>query len=237
MRKRVNLYLLIFMVLFISPSLLFSQYRYWNYNKLHVSLQGGLAWPFDRFGTGHNVKYASWVNKGYNITLQGAYFYSPNYGVGMNFILNAHNVNKEKLEQAYLDSPAYLSATANVGSFYIPVVTAGMFFQVPLSEYFAFTGAIHAGVQTVVKPPGEVIVTTRFSTISYKETGAVQANFVIYYKFGMQIRVANGVHIMLDAAYTGSTYMMEYYRNDEKITEPQHIGDVMYRLGVAYKFE
>ncbi len=237
MKKAIHFGLILFSLVFLSPSLTYSQYHYWNYNKLHFSLEGGIAWPFDRFGTGHNIKYASWVDKGYNITLQGAYFYSANYGVGVNLILNAHKVNTKKLENAYLTSPAYLNATATVGSFYIPVVTAGMFFQMPLNEYFAFTGELHVGLQTVVKPAGEVVITTRFSTISYKETGAVQTNFVIYYKAGMQIRVANGVHLRINAAYTGSSYMMEYYRNNEPIYEPQHIGDLMYLLGVAYKFE
>ncbi len=226
-------------IIFLLLSLpLYSQYKPWNYNRFHVAVQGGVSWPYDRFGTGHNIKYASYVNKGYNIVLQTAYFYNPNYGFGINFIWNQHSVNNEKLAEAYLKTkPAYKSAVANVGSFYMPTVTAGMYFQIPLNEYFAFTGVLHAGMQTVVKPAGIVRVTTAFSTITFEETSFTMAKFVWYYKFGMQFKVAPNIHVVLDAAYTGAVYQFEYMRNNEEISEPQHIGDVMYRLGVAYKFD
>ncbi len=215
-----------------------AQYKPWNYNKFHIGVQGGVSWPYDRFGTGHNIKYASYVNKGYNIILQTVYFYNPNYGFGINFIWNEHPVNNEKLAGAYLKSnSAYKTAVAEVGSFYMPTVTAGMYFQIPLNEYFAFTAALHAGVQTVIKPAGRVDVTTNFSTITIEETGLTMAKFVWYYKFGMQFKIARNIHLVFDAAYTGAIYQFEYSRNNKEISEPQHIGDVMYRFGVAYKFD
>jgi hypothetical protein len=240
MRRNKNKYLLKFFVAIISFLLsipLFAQYKPWNYNKFHIAVQGGVSWPYDRFGTGHNVKYASFVNKGYNVVLQTAYYYSPNYGYGINLIWNEHSVNNEKLAEEYLkNKPAYKTAVANVGSFYMPTVTAGMYFQIPINEYFAFTATLHAGLQAVVKPAGTVNITTTFSTITIEETGFTTAKFVWYYKFGMQFRVAPKVHAVVDAAYTGATYQFEYKRNNEDISEPQHIGDVMYRIGVAYKF-
>ena len=169
---------------------------------------------------------------------QSAYYYTPNYGFGINFIWNSHSVNNNKLAEAYLKTkPAYKSAVASVGDFYMPAFTMGMFFQIPLNEYFAFTAAMHGGLQMVMKPAGTVNVTTTFSTITIEETAVTLAKFVWYYKFGMQIKVVKNVHIVVDAAYTGATYQFEYERNSESISEPQHIGDVMYRIGVAYKFD
>lgn len=226
------------LVAFTLPKTAHSQYRPWNFNHFHVAVQGGVAWPYDRFGTGHNLKFASYVDKGYNVTLQGVYFYTPNYGFGINLILNTHPVDNKKLAEAYLKkNSAYTGATATVDPFYMPIFTMGMVFQIPLNEYFAFTGALQAGMQTVIKPAGDVLLTTVFSTVPITETGVTQSKFVIYYKFGAQIKVAKSVHIAIDAAYTGATYQMEYERNSESVSEPQHIGDVMYRTGIVFKFD
>ncbi len=241
MNKRKIIYrtfFILLLALFAMPKSLFSQYRRWNFNQFHFALQGGVAWPHDRFGTGHNLKFASYVNKGYNILLQGVYFYTPNYGIGLNLIFTDHPVNNDKLGQAYLNSnQAYTNVVANVSDFYIPIFTMGMFFQMPLNEYFAFTAALHVGTQTVIKPAGVVTATTLFSTIPFVETSDVETKFIIYYKFGVQFKIAKYIHGVIDAAYTGSTYQMKYYRNEKLINEYQHIGDVMYRLGIAYKFD
>ncbi len=241
MKKQRRIYWFVFLLTlsaFILPKSLFSQYRPWNYNKFHIAIQGGLVSPYDRYGTGHNLKFASYVNKGYNLTVQGVYFYTPNYGAAVNLMLNVHSVNNENLALAYLKTkPAYTNAVASVGSFYLPAFTMGMVFQIPLSEYFAFTASLQAGLQTVVKPAGTVMVTTVFSTIPIRETSDIETKFVIYAKFGAQIRIAKSLHIVADAAYMGSSYDMEYNRNSEIIKETQHIGELMLRLGMAYKFD
>ncbi len=231
----------IFLLIMTFNSSVMAQYHYYYrfkpWDKYQFSIQSGLSWPYDRFGNHSNLNFSSFATPGYNVTLQSIYFYTPNFGVGINLMLNINPVDNKKLAQAYVNSKdAFIDATATVSPFYETSVLMGIYYQVPLSDYFAFTFSMLAGMQTVYKPAGRVYVKGLFVTIPFVESKDEQTNFVFYYKFGMQIKLYRLVYLEASAAYIGSTYNFEYYRNNNKILQKQHIGELMFRLGVAFKF-
>lgn len=111
-----------------------------------VSLQSGVSIPFGGYKS--TVLYeGSFTQPGFNVTFEGAWFFSKHFGAGLSAGLNLHPVDVSALGRAHLNTNLFLiDLTIRSEPFRIITVMPGLFAGFQLSEKLFFNAKIFSGL-------------------------------------------------------------------------------------------
>lgn len=115
-------------------------------NPSFVAIKGGASFPFGKYHQ-KDLDGGSFALTGFNVSVEGAWFFTPKFGVGTSAEINFHPVDVgvlgwEKvqddpfLDDLYIRSEPYKIVTA----------MAGLYTQLPLTEKLSFTGKLLGGL-------------------------------------------------------------------------------------------
>lgn len=203
-------------------------------------LRGGVSVPFDTFGKNSgSLDYSGFATNGSNIGAEAVYFYSENVGFGGLLSYSSFKIDNNRMVGAYINSNSeYDTAYVNVNPFHTTVAVMGFYFDLPVSDYFAFTMKMLVGSHIVQKPEGVVTVDDKAGTRSiFTETSTSDSQFALYTSAGIRINPYDNWNLTIELEYVGSKMEFEYQRNSSTTRSNAGIKTLVLSFGIAYFLE
>ncbi len=111
-----------------------------------VGLRTGLSIPFGKYAA-KNLDDGSFAQAGFNVTIDGAWFFKPKFGIGGSVGLNMHPVDVTALSGERVNSDPFLNnVVIRSEPWKIITAMAGPYFQLPLSPRFSFSAKLLGGL-------------------------------------------------------------------------------------------
>jgi len=202
-----------------------------------LKLRIGYAQPFGAFGKNSgSLDYSGFVTGGPQYGFEGVYFFSENAGFGGLFSYSRNKVDEQRLAGAYINSNInYDTAFATVNPFSTIIGMFGIYYDLPVADFMAFTFKMMAGSLMVIKPEGVVRVQNRVtSNIQFVETSNFSSKFAIYTGAGLRFNPIGNWNITTDIEYIGSQLDFSYNRNNEPVKSSNRIQILTFTFGIAY---
>lgn len=112
----------------------------------YISLQSGVSLPFGGYSS-TTLDEGSFTQTGFNVTIEGAWFFSRHFGTGISAGLNLHPVDVSALGRAQVNNEPFLTDVIIRSEPYrIITVMPGIFAGFQFSEQWQFNGKIVAGL-------------------------------------------------------------------------------------------
>jgi len=203
-------------------------------------LRGGVSLPFDSFGKNSGkLDYSGFTMSGSNFGAEAVYFYGKNVGFGGLLSYSSFKIDNERLAGAYINSNInYDTAFVNVNSFKTIVGVMGFYFDLPVSDYFAFTMKMLVGSHIVQKPKGSVSVETKMGlNEAFNETAVFDSQFAIYTSAGIRINPYENWNVTIEVDYVGSNLEFDYKRNGIPTRTKSEVKYLVFSFGIAYFLE
>ena len=202
-----------------------------------LKLRIGYAQPFGSFGKNSgNLDFSGFVTGGPQYGFEGVYFFSENAGLGGLLSYSRNKVDEQRLAGAYINSNInYDTAFATVNPFSTIIGMFGIYYDLPVADFMAFTFKMMAGSLMVIKPEGVVRVQNRVtSNIQFVETSNFSSKFAIYTGAGLRFNPIGNWNITTDIEYVGSQLDFSYNRNNEPVKSSNRIQILTFTFGIAY---
>lgn len=203
-------------------------------------LRGGVSAPFGSFGKNSGtLDYSGFVTSGSNFGAEAVYFYGKNVGFGGLLSYSNFKIDNNRFAGAFINSNVdYDTAFINVNPFKTIVGVVGFYFDLPVSDYFAFTLKMLVGSHIVRKPEGVVSVDDIAGTRSiFTETSAVDSQFALYTSAGMRINPYDNWNLTIEVEYVGSKMEFNYKKNGASTRSNGAVKTLVLSFGVAYFLE
>ncbi|MBZ0244188.1 MAG: outer membrane beta-barrel protein [Bacteroidales bacterium] len=200
-------------------------------------LRGGVSVPIGLFGKNSgNLDYSGFVSRGLNFGAEAVYFYNENVGLGGLLSYSSINVDNNRLAGAYINSnDDYDTAIASVNPFKTIVGAIGFYFDLPVSDYFAFTIKMLVGSHIVERPEGVTTVDDKagmHSTIT--ETSTFDSQFALYTGAGMRINPYDKWNLTIEVEYIGSNMEFDYKKDGIRTISNEAVKTLVLSFGIAY---
>ncbi len=203
-------------------------------------LRGGVSLPFGSYGKNSGaLEYAGFVSSGSNFGAEAVYFYGKNVGFGGLLSYSSFKIDSERLAGAYINSNInYDTAFVNVNSFKTIVGAMGFYFDLPVSDYFAFTMKMLVGSHIVHKPQGVITIDEISGTRkNIEETSSLDSQFAIYTSAGMRINPYDNWNVTIEVEYVGSNMEFEFEKNGSPTRSNAAVKTLVFSFGIAYFLE
>lgn len=200
-------------------------------------LRGGVSIPFGSFGKNSGaLDYSSFVTNGSNVGAEAVYFYGKNVGFGGLLSYSSFKIDNERLVGAYINSNSdYDTAYVNVNSFKSIVGVVGFYFDLPVSDYFAFTMKMLVGSHIVQKPQGVITIDEKSGTRkNIAETSSFDSQFALYTSAGMRINPYDNWNVTIEVEYVGSKMEFDYQKNGTSARSNAAVKMLVFSFGIAY---
>lgn len=203
-------------------------------------LRGGLTVPIDYFGKNRGkLDYSGFVKIGSNYGFEAVYFFSENIGFGGLLSYNILKVDNVRLTGAVINSNInYDTAFVKVNPFKTIVGTVGFYFDLPATDYFAFTMKMMIGTHIVQKPEGVITVVDKTGLqFKLEETAIFESQFAIYTGAGIRVNPYDNWNVTVDIEYVGSRFEFEYKKNGVPSISSSVVKNLVLSFGIAYFLE
>jgi len=111
-----------------------------------VSIRSGVSVPFGDYAA-KNLDGGSFAQPGFNVTLGGAWFFKPKFGVEATAAVNLHPVDVSSLGRARVDAdPFMMDVTIRSDPYLILTSMLGPVVQLPLGGRFSVKGKVLGGL-------------------------------------------------------------------------------------------
>jgi hypothetical protein len=225
------------LVLIASLILLFVATYGQGDNAAMFKLRGGLSIPFGSFGKNKGaLDYAGFASNGTNLGIETVYFYSENVGIGGILSHSSFKIDAVRLAGAFINSNSnYDTAFVNVNPFKTTVAALGFYFDLPVTDYFAFSLKMLGGSHIVKKPSGVVTIDEKDGTrLSLKETSTFDSQFALYFSAGIRVNPYDNWNITMDVEYVGSKLEFDFQKNGVKSRNNAAVKTLVFSFGIAY---
>jgi len=111
-----------------------------------LGFRAGVSIPIGGYAA-KNLDGGSFTQVGFNVTVEGAWFFKPKFGVGGSVGLNMHPVDVASLGRVRVDENHFLNSVV-IRSEPYTIITAmgGIFVQLPLNTVFSFSAKLLGGM-------------------------------------------------------------------------------------------
>ena len=111
-----------------------------------IGMRSGISIPFGKYAE-KKLDDGCFVLAGFNVTVEGAWFYKSKFGVGASVGLNLHPVDVASLAKARVDKDPFLNNVVVRSEPYL-IITAmvGPYFQLPVSSRFSLSAKLLGGL-------------------------------------------------------------------------------------------
>ena len=111
-----------------------------------VGLRTGVSIPFSKYAA-KDLDEGSFTQAGFNVAIDGAWFFKPKFGVGGAVGLNLLPVDVASLGRARVDKDPFLSSVViRSEPWKIIIAMIGPYFQFPISSKFSFSAKLLGGL-------------------------------------------------------------------------------------------
>jgi len=111
-----------------------------------IGLRTGVSIPFGKYAA-KDLDEGSFAQAGFNISIDGAWFFKPKFGVGGGVGLNLLPVDVASLGRARVDKDPFLSSVViRSEPWKIIIAMIGPYFQFPISSKFSFSAKLLGGL-------------------------------------------------------------------------------------------
>lgn len=111
-----------------------------------VGIRGGVSIPYGKYHS-TDLDRGSFTTAGFNVSAEGAWFFTPKFGVGASAGFNFHPVDVQLLGwEKVLQDPFLQDVYIRSNPYQIITAMAGFYTQLPIFEKFSFTGKLLGGL-------------------------------------------------------------------------------------------
>ena len=115
-------------------------------NPSFVAIKGGASFPFGKYHQ-KDIEEGSFALTGFNVSAEGAWFFTPKFGVGASAGINFHPVDVGVLGwEKVQDDPFLDDLYIRSDPYKIITAMAGFYTQIPIKAKFSFTGKLLGGL-------------------------------------------------------------------------------------------
>ncbi len=199
-----------------------------------VALRGGLSLPAGGYRS-HDLAGGSFAVAGFNVTLEGAWFFMPWLGVGGSAGLNFHPVDAASLATETLRHDPFMnSLTVRSDAYRVITFMAGPFVQYDLKGDFSLTGRLLGGA-IEAETPYQLYKTDYFmiGPYWYEITRARDWEPSFMAGAGVKYRVMSCLALTLNADFTYNRCEFGFYTYNGLETVHHRIVFVNTTLGIS----
>lgn len=126
-------------------------------NNFRIGIRYGYSLPFGQFASHelmrNGLEYGGYALIGKNFTAEGAWYFRPRLGVGLNFSAGTHTMatGYYVLDKKAAD-PALKDLWLKSGPYYIQSYMAGLFYRIPVTEKFRLELKAAGGILRAISP-------------------------------------------------------------------------------------
>lgn len=111
-----------------------------------VGFRSGISIPYGKYHA-TTLDLGSFTQTGFNVSAEGAWFFTPKFGVGASVGFNLHPVDVYRLGWEYVQEDPFLQdVTIRSDPYQIITAMAGVYTQLPIKGKFSFTGKLLGGL-------------------------------------------------------------------------------------------
>lgn len=189
-----------------------------------VGLRTGISIPYGNYAS-KNLDDGSFTQAGFNVAIDGAWFFKPKFGVGGSVGLNLLPVDVASLGRARVDKDPFLNSVV-IRSEPWKIITAmfGPYFQLPLSSRFSVSakllgGMLHGKTPYQLYKPDYYLLPDNWAEITPAKDWKFswQTGIGIVYKLSTCIDLALDADLFYDKLAFGFNSSTGYYTDERTI--------------------
>ncbi len=199
-----------------------------------------MALPTGDFGKNDgSLQYTSFASKGQSYGFEATYFRSNNIGLDLLVFVNNNRLDENRLIGAYMNSNSLFdTAFVSVDPFRTLGGMLGMYFDLPVTDFFSFNLKFLMGTYIVQKPAGEVRVLTQQSeTLLFSQTETISSKFAILTGVGIKASPIQNWGVTIDAEYIGSGLEFVFNENGQSVSIDKNVKYFLISFGISYLIE
>lgn len=121
-------------------------------NPSFIGIRTGVSVPFGSYSS-NTIYQGSFTQTGFNVSAEGAWFFSKSFGVGAYFGYDVHPIDVGSLGQARLDTdPFLIDITIRSDPFRLMTGTVGFYYDFQATKDLHWTSKIMAGAMYGITP-------------------------------------------------------------------------------------
>jgi hypothetical protein len=203
----------------ISILLLLSFLQAWAQDKpSFIAIRSGASFPVGKFHS-KSLPDGGYAQTGFNVSMEGAWFFKPKFGIGANAGINFHPVDVLSLANDKIKEDPFLQELTIRSEPYTTITAmAGFFTDIPLWKNLSFTGKVLGGLvygrtpYQLYKPTYYLVTVNWFEVTSasdYKPSFLAGAGF--------RYDLATCIGFTLDAEFTYTKMDFDFLTADNTI--------------------
>ncbi len=201
-----------------------------------ISVNAGPSFPTGDYAGTRDLTNDGFAKLGLNYFAEGAWFFSPNFGIGANWGYSTHALDESALSRIKAGEQGIVSATYTSDPYKVTTLMAGIYGNIPLSGHLALTFKLLAGRFAAKWPKQSITYNTAIdSSLQHRSTeGASASKFSVMAGAGFRYNLSHRIGISLQAAYTGAKPKFEVNLGGETANIEQKFGMVNLTAGVNF---
>lgn len=204
-----------------------------------AGLRSGVSVPYSGFHGGTSPSSNGFAKPGYNVTLEGAHFFSEYAGVGALVGVNIFEIDIEGLSEEYVhDYPSMSNVIIETQPYIANTYLGGFFFCAPINNtLISLTSKLMGGILWVRNP--DYIYNYEYShvaTFSIGQFSEIQSKFVFYYGLGARVDITKNLGLNLDVDYIGSKFYFDYQYMNQNYKVLKKVSYISATIGLNYYF-
>ena len=202
-----------------------------------IGMRSGVSIPFGKYAE-KNLDDGCFAQAGFNVTVEGAWFFKPKFGVGASVSLDLHPVDVASLAKARVDEDPFLNNVVVRSEPYL-IITAmvGPYFQLPVSSRFSVSAKLLGGLLYGKTPyqlykPDYYLLPNNWAEI----TSAKDWKFSWQTGVGMRYNLSSCIDLIIDTDLYYDQFLFSFSTNQGVRTDKKTISFINATVGFRVNF-